>query len=88
MNKKQRDAQKQQAMQQMMQQAQMEQQMAAQQQQQGVKEEGANYRAELGAQAKMAGDAVKAGLGNPGDPEDGMMAESENQNPEEMQQLQ
>jgi len=88
MNKKQRDAQKQQAMQQMMQQAQMEQQMAAQQQQQGVKEQGANYRAELGAQSKMASDAIKAGIGGEASPEDGMMAEAQNQNPEEMQQQQ
>ena len=62
MNKKKRDAEKQQAMMQMMQQAQMEQQQAAQQQQQGIKEEGANYRAELGAQAKVAGDAMKLGI--------------------------
>jgi hypothetical protein len=62
MNKKKRDAEKQQAMMQMMQQAQMEQQQAAQQQQQGMKEEGANYRAELGAQAKVAGDAMKLGI--------------------------
>jgi hypothetical protein len=62
MNKKKRDAEKQQAMMQMMQQAQMEQQLAAQQQQQGMKEEGANYRAELGAQAKVAGDAMKMGI--------------------------
>jgi len=62
MNKKKRDVEKQQAMMQMMQQAQMEQQAQQQQQQQGMKEEGSNYRAELGAQAKVAGDAMKLGI--------------------------
>jgi len=62
MNKKKRDVEKQQAMMQMMQQAQMEQQAQQQQQQQAMKEEGSNYRAELGAQAKVAGDAMKLGI--------------------------
>lgn len=54
LNKKKRDAEKQQAMMQMMQQAQMEQQMAHQQDQQAMKEQGANYRAEIGADAQLA----------------------------------
>jgi len=54
LNKKKRDAEKQQAMMQMMQQAQMEQQMAHQQDQQAMKEQGANYRAEVGADAQLA----------------------------------
>jgi hypothetical protein len=79
MNKKKRDAEKQQAMMQMMQQAQMEQQMAQQQSLAGMKEEGANYRAELGAQTGMAKESLKAGLASEGSPEEGMMAEQEMQ---------
>jgi vacuolar-type H+-ATPase catalytic subunit A/Vma1 len=79
MNKKKRDAEKQQAMMQMMQQAQMEQQLAQQQSLAGMKEEGANYRAELGAQTGMAKESLKAGLASEGSPEEGMMAEQEMQ---------
>jgi hypothetical protein len=79
MNKKKRDAEKQQAMMQMMQQAQMEQQLAQQQSLAGMKEEGANYRAELGAQTGMAKESLKAGLAAEGSPEEGMMAEQEMQ---------
>jgi len=80
MNKKKRDAEKQQAMAQMMQQAMMEQQMAQQQGITQMKEEGSNYRAELGAQSKMAQEALKAGLSEEGSPEEGLAAEDEMQN--------
>jgi hypothetical protein len=54
LNKKKRDAEKQQAMMQMMQQAQAEQQMSQQQQLAGMKEEGANYRKQLDAESQMS----------------------------------
>lgn len=88
-NKKKRDAEKQQAMAQMMQQAQMEQQAQQQQQMQGMKEEGANYRKELDVQGRMASDAMSQALKEGGSPEEGMMQEQTNQEempPEEMQQ--
>jgi hypothetical protein len=75
MNKKKRDAEKQQAMMQMMQQAQMEQQMAQQEAMAGMKEEGANYRAELGAQSNIAKEALKKGLSDGVSPEEGMLEE-------------
>jgi len=75
MNKKKRDAEKQQAMMQMMQQAQMEQQMAQQQALAGMKEEGSNYRAELGAQANMAKEAFKQGVSEQATPEEGLAEE-------------
>jgi len=79
MNKKKRDAEKQQAMQQMMQQAMMEQQMAQQQGIAQMKEDGSNYRAELGAQSKMAQEAFKAGVSGEATPEEGLVAEQEAQ---------
>lgn len=75
MNKKKRDAEKQQAMMQMMQQAQMEQQMQQQAMMAQAKEEGANYRAELGTQGKIATEAMKAGMQEQGSPEEAMMME-------------
>ncbi len=77
MNKKKREAQQQQAMMQMMQQAQQEQQMAAQQQVAGMKEEGANYRAEVGAQSQLAKEAMKSGMSQEPTAEDGAVAEEE-----------
>lgn len=77
MNKKKREAEQQQAMMQMMQQAQMEQQMAAQQQVAGMKEEGANYRAQIGAQTQLAKESLKAGLSAEATPEDGMVEEQD-----------
>jgi hypothetical protein len=53
--KKKRDAEKQQEVQMMMQQAQMEQQSQMQQDQMSLKEDGSNYRAELQASAKQQG---------------------------------
>jgi hypothetical protein len=76
MNKKKRDAEKQQAMMQMMQQAQMEQQLQAKNEQTMMKEDGANYRAELGSQAKIASDAMKMGISEAASPEEGMVEES------------
>ena len=64
LNKKKRDAEKQQAMMQMMQQAQQEQQMAQQQQVAGMKEQGANYRKELDVQGKMATTMVDKSTAN------------------------
>jgi hypothetical protein len=62
LNKKKRDAEKQQAIMQMMQQAQMEQQMAQQEGLAQMKEEGANYRKELDVQGSIAKDAVNQAL--------------------------
>ena len=73
LNKKKRDAEKQQAMMQMMQQAQMEQQMSQQQQLAGMKEEGANYRKELDVQGKVTDTAMKQALAEGGAPEAEMM---------------
>ena len=56
--KKKRDAEKQQEVQMMMQQAQMEQQAQMQQDQMSLKEDGSNYRAELQAAAKQQGGAA------------------------------
>jgi len=56
--KKKRDAEKQQEIQMMMQQAQMEQQSQMQQDQMSLKEDGSNYRAELQAAAKQQGGAA------------------------------
>lgn len=57
LEKKKRDAEKQQEVQMMMQQAQMEQQSQMQQEQMSLKEGGSNYRAELQASAKQQGGA-------------------------------
>ena len=62
LNKKKRDAEKQQAMQQMMQQAQMEQQMQQQAGMQQMKEDGANYRKEAEIQGKMVQGAMEQGM--------------------------
>lgn len=67
LNKKKREAEKAAMMQQMMQEAQMAQQAAAQKQLQGMREEGANYRAEVGAQSKIASDMVKEAVKQPAD---------------------
>jgi hypothetical protein len=75
-NKKKREAEKQQAMMQMMQQAQMEQQMAQQQNMQSMKEDGANYRKELDIQGQMANQSMQNAMQEEGSPEDGMMAEA------------
>jgi hypothetical protein len=56
--KKKRDAEKQQEIQMMMQQAQMEQQSQMQQDKMSLKEDGSNYRAELQAAAKQQGGAA------------------------------
>lgn len=77
MNKKKREAQKQQAMAQMMQQAQMEQQMAQQAGLQNMKEEGANFRTEMSTQGKLEQEAFKAAVQSEVSPEDGMVAEDE-----------
>jgi hypothetical protein len=77
LNKKKRDAEKQQQMMQMMQQAQMEQQRAQQSGVQQMKEQGANYRKELDVQGKMAQTGMEAALREEASPEDGMMAEAE-----------
>jgi len=82
MSKKKRDAEKQQAMMQMMQQAQMEQQMAQEQAIAGMKEDGANYRTELGIQGKMAEQAFKSAIEEGESPEDGMLTEQEMQQAE------
>lgn len=62
LNKKKRDAEKQQQMQQMMQQAQMEQQAQQQAGMQQMKEEGANYRKQLDVQGKLAQTGMEAGF--------------------------
>ena len=62
LNKKKRDAEKQQAIMQMMQQAQMEQQMAQQQGLAEMKEQGANYRKELDVQGALTKDAMNQAL--------------------------
>jgi hypothetical protein len=80
MNKKKRDAEKQQAMAQMMQQAMMEQQMAQQQGIAQMKEEGSNYRAELGVQGKIAEKAFDKATSEEVSPEEGLAAEDEIQN--------
>jgi hypothetical protein len=80
MNKKKRDAEKQQAMAQMMQQAMMEQQMAQQQGIAQMKEEGSNYRAELGVQGRMAEKAFDKATSEEVSPEEGLAAEDEMQN--------
>jgi len=67
LNKKKREAEKAAMIQQMMQEAQAAQQAAAQQQLQGMREEGANYRAEVGAQSKIASDMVKEAVRQPAD---------------------
>jgi len=76
LNKKKRDAEKQQQMQMMMQQAQMEQQMAQQQDMANMKEQGANYRKELDVQGKIANTGLQAGLSEEASAEDGMLAEA------------
>lgn len=75
LNKKKREAEQAQAMQQMMQEAQMAQQAAAQQQLQGMREEGANYRAEVGAQGKIASDMVKEAIKQPANTAEAPMVE-------------
>jgi hypothetical protein len=76
LNKKKRDAEKQQQMQMMMQQAQMEQQMAQQQDMANMKEQGANYRKQLDVQGKIANTGLQAGLSEEASAEDGMLAEA------------
>lgn len=68
LEKKKRDAEKQQAVMQMMQQAQMQQQMAQQQGLAQMKEEGANYRKELDVQGNMAKEAMSQALAGGGQP--------------------
>jgi hypothetical protein len=77
MNKKKREAEKQQAMMQMMQQAQMEQQNAQKAGLQNMKEEGANYRAEMSTQGKLEQEAFKAAVQSDVTAEDGMVAEEQ-----------
>ena len=74
MNKKKRDAEKKQQMMMMMQQAQQEQMMAQQQAVAGMKEDGANYRAELGVQGRMAEKAFEK-ASTETSPEQGMTEE-------------
>jgi len=76
MNKKKRDAEKQQQMMMMMQQMQQEQQMQQQEALAGMKEEGANYRAELGVQGKMAEKAFDKATSEEATPEEGMVEEA------------
>ena len=65
LNKKKREAEKAAMMQQMIQEAQMAQQAAQQQQIQGMREEGANYRAEVGAQTQLATTMAKEAIKQP-----------------------
>lgn len=76
MNKKKRDAEKQQQMMMMMQQMQQQQQMAQQEALAGMKEEGANYRAELGIQGKMAEKAFDKATSEEASPEDALAEEA------------
>lgn len=77
LNKKKREAEKAAAMQQMMQEAMAAQQAASQQQLQGMREEGANYRAEVGAQTKIASDMVKEAVKQPADAAEAEMVPQE-----------
>jgi hypothetical protein len=77
LNKKKRDAEKQQQMQMMQQQMMQEAQMNQQAQMAQMKEEGSNYRKELDVQGGIAKQAMAEGMAGEGDAAAGMMAEEE-----------